>query len=47
MSNTKMWLEFAFYVYGKLENPKRFKHNSAELEFCKKNIQTRFSIDRA
>ena len=47
MSNTKTWLGFAFYTYDKLENPKRFKHNRAELEFCRKNIQTRFSIDQA
>ena len=25
LSNTKTWLEFAFYTWGKLENPKHFK----------------------
>ena len=42
-----MWLRFAFYTYGKLENLKHFKQNRAELEFYRKSIHTRFSIDQA
>ena len=30
-----------------MENPERFKQNKAELEFCRKNVQTQISIDRA
>ena len=42
MSNTKMCLGFAFYTQGKLENPKHFKQNRAELEFAEKAFRPDF-----
>ena len=38
MSNTKTWLEFAFYTQNKLENPKRFKQLGLSWKSTEKRI---------
>ena len=38
MSNTKTWLEFAFYTQDKLENPKHFKQLELSWKSAEKRI---------
>ena len=33
MSNAKTWLEFAFYTWDKIENPKHFKTKKLRLSW--------------